>query len=219
MKNFLIALAGFVAGSMLVLPLAAQTGIFDSLFVDTRLTVTGDTVLAADSIQESEIDIDNAPTDDYFLQWDQASGKPQWAEIGFNRGDWSSRGDTFNANCPDTPGDTNAGNGELINFSSSNDPDWPINTATLLTTAEPVLQYDLTFKEIGGFSPHVQLRIGSNTGVETLLADVFIANATFIRATGTSSPQAAGPVSAWIARASLPFSLCTEISSVSRVAA
>ena len=152
MKIVLIALAGFVAGSMLVLPLAAQTGIFDSLFVDTRLTVTGDTVLAADSIQEAEIDIDNAPTDDYFLQWDQASGKPQWAEIGFNRGDWSSRGNASNA-CPDTPGDT-AGSGRAINLTGINDSDWPITTATLLTTAEPVLQYDLTFQQSGKLKSH-----------------------------------------------------------------
>ena len=70
MKTTLIAVAAFVAGSLLILPLAAQTGIFDSLFVDTTLTVTGDTDLADDSIQEAEIDIDNAPTDDYLLQWD-----------------------------------------------------------------------------------------------------------------------------------------------------
>ena len=78
MKTLLIAVAAFVSGSLIILPLAAQTGIFDSLFVDTTLTVTGDTVLAADSIQEAEIDIDNAPTDDYFLQWDQTAGKPMW---------------------------------------------------------------------------------------------------------------------------------------------
>ena len=51
MKIVLIALAGFVAGSMLVLPMAAQTGIFDSLFVDSTasdaLDVAGSLVVGS----------------------------------------------------------------------------------------------------------------------------------------------------------------------------
>ena len=51
--------------------------------VVATLRVTGDAILPANSVQEVEIDIGNAPTDDYFLQWDATAGKPTWQEIGF----------------------------------------------------------------------------------------------------------------------------------------
>ena len=86
MKTTLIALAAFVAGSLLVLPLAGQTGIFDSLFVDgvTGLgqarslsrTSTIPTLPATASRNPRSTSTTRRPI--YFLQWDQTASKPTW---------------------------------------------------------------------------------------------------------------------------------------------
>ena len=234
MKTSLIAVAAFVSGSLLLIPLAAQTGIFDALFVDGTiraedvvvtddvtvtddLTVSGNALLPSNSIQEAEIDIDNAPTDDYFLQWDQTSGKPTWQEIGFDIGDWSNLDSSPSANCPDSVGSTTAGSGPwgLLNFNADLSI-WEM-TSVLAVASKPVLTYDITYL---GTQAITVLYIQHNGGEKTLLFQSTAASGTFRRVTGISTSLESGPVAVLFGRRITPnvaVYICTAISSVAMV--
>ena len=210
MRTWLIALAAFVAGSLLILPLAAQTGIFDSLFVDATLTVTGDTDLADDSIQEAEIDIDNAPTNLYFLQWDQAAGKPTWAEIGFDTATFSGAPDTSAGTCPTTAGGVDA-NGPWAALRPNSQA-----VSIFATASKPFLNYDLTLMidQSGSTTSVERLFVMDTDGARQMVGLAAISTVEFNRTTGKTAAYASGPLGFVLQPNRLEYRLCHEISSV-----
>ena len=192
---------------MLVLPLAGQTGIFDSLFVDTRLTVTGDTVLADDSIQEAEIDIFTAPTDNYIFRWDANEGKPAWEPIGFDTADWSSATTTA-SNCPITAGGPNSNGPSATVGRFANSVDLRV-TSVLVNAAQPYLNYDVTVLATTG---NKRVHQFDSDGTHTLLASG--SGDGQVRISGQTAVLPSGTVSVQLGTSSSNVFFCPDISSI-----
>ena len=211
MKTTLIALAAFVAGSLLILPLAAQTGIFDTLYVDT------DAILPVNSIQEAEIDIDNAPTagNEFFLRWDTSDGLV-WSKIGFMSADWSdfSGATTTNTNCPATAGGLTDDNGRSAAIAAPSGFNYTNVFTREVAVGEYInrLSYDMTFSvaSFTGITVGVQYLPasgGPNVTLASLPAGTYTAG---LRVTGISSVLDAGFVNVWPRFGNF----CVDISSI-----
>ena len=158
-----------------------------------RLSVVVDVRLPANSIQEAEIDIDNAPTDDFVLTWDDQAGKPTWRTIGFDSSDWS--GFTFPTTfippvCPTVAGGSLiTDRGYLMSWLR------PILSAILVTDRKSYLNYDYTFYRPGpvaNASNYIFIQT-SFKGVNTIHAVGQGPGRTTTRVTGKTDSLAVGP--------------------------
>ena len=211
----LLVLGLAVVAAVAVLSAQGLTPFFEAVTVDQMLTVIGDAVLPDNSIQEPELDIGNAPVDDYYLQWDDALGKPAWREIGFDTADWSGIPGQINGLCPATPGGPiGTGNYKFIGTGLLISSD---SVGVFVTQANPVVNYDISFRG-DGVSFSYSIFLNESGGAQTTLsAGVVPANPgggiiVFHRVTGVSVPLDSGPVT--IAPKLVDRRYCPQISSI-----
>ena len=153
MRNALILLAGLVSGIVL----AGGGGVISALqdvLIGEGLLITGagsDVDLPPASVDEEDLNIGNAPTDDHFLQWDAAGGKPMWQEIGFDSGTYSYfPGFPSGAFCPTVAGGTQRSTSRLRWFSSGGTlPSGTLSISPAISTvmvvqSKPRINFDVT---------------------------------------------------------------------------
>ena len=191
--------------------------------VVATLRVTGDAILPANSVQEVEIDIGNAPTDDFFLQWDQTAGKPTWQEIGFGSYDWSGydRSGSGLTGCPSMAGGTDTAGENAERLSQHGLTKHDTVNSLLIVAAQPYLNYDVTLILNNSNVINFGIVLVETTGVETTLASL----STGViggrrRITGKTALLSSGPVATILNERSTSgiYGICRSISRIWRTA-
>ena len=174
------------------------------------------------TIDPDDIDATNTPSDGDLPFYDSSSGEVTWQPIGFGEADWSDYPAGASPNCPATAGQINPGTGLTSPVPSSsafaNVIRNPLATI-LMTSAEPVLNYDVTWTAGNVFTyGSIYIFVGPITDSKfTLQAQGDTSSPSeYKRITGTTIALAPGPVVVALQGGQTLPKFCTELSRIWR---